>query len=98
MNRTLAIIGMLAIVATPATAQKLSKGGIGVDETTEVPRCDRPLGTVALVEERSAASPSDGLHAGMAALIRMAEAQNGGGQRLGPLPARTICRFSEAAS
>jgi hypothetical protein len=86
MYRTLAIMGMLAIVATPATAQKLGKGGIGVDETTEVPRCDRPLGTIALVEERSAASPTDGLPAGMAALIRMAEAQNGGSQRVDPLP------------
>ena len=86
MYRTLAIIGMLAIAATPATAQKLGKGGMGVDETTEVPRCDRPLGTIALVEERSAASPTDGLPAGMAALIRMAEAQNGGSQRVDPLP------------
>ncbi len=74
MNRTLAIIGMLAIVATPATAQKLGEGGIGVDETTEVPRGDRPLGTIALVEDRRAGTPTDGLPAGMAALIRMAEA------------------------
>ena len=86
MNRTLAILGMLAIVATPAAAQKLGKGGIGIDENTEVPRCDRALGTIALVEERSAASPADGLPAGMAALIRMAEAQNGGSQRVDPLP------------
>lgn len=86
MYRTLAIIGMLAIAAAPAAAQKLGKGGMGVDETTEVPRCDRPLGTIALVEERSAASPTDGLPAGMAALIRMAEAQNGGSQRVDPLP------------
>ena len=86
MYRTLAIIGMLAIAATPATAQKLGKGGMGVDETTEVPRCARSLGTIALVEERSAASPTDGLPAGMAALVRMAEAQNGGSQRVDPLP------------
>jgi hypothetical protein len=92
MYRTIAIVGMLAVAATSASAsasasaQKMGKGGIGIDETTEVPRCDRSLGTVALVEERSAASPTDGLPAGMAALIRMAEAQNGGGQRVDPLP------------
>jgi curli biogenesis system outer membrane secretion channel CsgG len=51
-----------------------------------VPHCDRPLGTIALVQERSAASPADGLPPGMAALIRMAEAQNGGSQRIDPLP------------
>lgn len=86
MYRTIAIVGMLAAAATSASAQKMGRGGIGIDETTEVPRCDRSLGTVALVEERSAASPTDGLPAGMAALIRMAEAQNGGSQRVDPLP------------
>lgn len=86
MYRTIAIVGMLAAAATSASAQKMGKGGIGIDETTEVPRCDRSLGTVALVEERSAASPTDGMPAGMAALIRMAEAQNGGSQRVDPLP------------
>ncbi len=86
MYRTIAIVGMLAAAATSASAQKMGKGGIGIDETTEVPRCDRSLGTVALVEERSAASPTDGIPAGMAALIRMAEAQNGGSQRVDPLP------------
>ncbi|WP_083748086.1 CsgG/HfaB family protein [Sphingomonas paucimobilis] len=86
MYRTIAIVGMLAAAATSASAQKMGKGGIGIDETIEVPRCDRSLGTVALVEERSAASPTDGMPAGMAALIRMAEAQNGGSQRVDPLP------------
>lgn len=86
MYKTIAIVGMLAAAATSASAQKMGKGGIGIDETTEVPRCDRSLGTVALVEERSAASPTDGIPAGMAALIRMAEAQNGGSQRVDPLP------------
>lgn len=86
MRMTIAAIGLLALVSAPATAQKLGKGGIGIDENTEVPRCDRTLGTIALVEERSAASPGEGLPAGMAALIRMAEAQNGGSQRVDPLP------------
>lgn len=86
MQKIITALGVIALTAAPAVAQKLGKGGIGIDETTEVPRCDRPLGTIALVEERSAASPADGLPAGMAALIRMAEAQNGGGQRVDPLP------------
>lgn len=86
MQKIITALGVIALTASPAAAQKLGKGGIGIDETTEVPRCDRPLGTIALVEERSAASPTDGLPAGMAALIQMAEAQNGGGQRVDPLP------------
>lgn len=86
MKGIFALLAVATITTTPAIAQKMGKGGIGIDETTEVPRCDRSLGTVALVEERSAASPTDGIPAGMAALIRMAEAQNGGGQRVDPLP------------
>ena len=86
MKGIFALLAVATIATTPAIAQKMGKGGIGIDETTEVPRCDRSLGTVALVEERSAASPADGMPAGMAALIRMAEAQNGGSQRVDPLP------------
>ena len=86
MQKMIAAFGLIALTIAPAMAQKMGKGGIGIDETTEVPRCDRSLGTVALVEERSAASPADGMPAGMAALIRMAEAQNGGSQRVDPLP------------
>jgi hypothetical protein len=86
MKGIFALLAVATIATTPAIAQKMGKGGIGIDETTEVPRCDRSLGTVALVEERSAASPTDGIPAGMAALIRMAEAQNGGSQRVDPLP------------
>ena len=56
MDRTLAIFGTLA-VALPspplpspplATAQKLVKGGIGIDGDMEVPCGDRSLGTIAL--------------------------------------------------
>jgi len=86
MKGIFALLAVATIATTPAIAQKMGKGGIGIDETTEVPRCDRSLGTVALVEERSAASPTDGIPAGMAALIRMAEAQNEGSQRVDPLP------------
>lgn len=83
------ILAGLALAAgtSPAFAQRLGKGGVGVDETTEVPRCDRPIGTIALVEEQSAATPSDELPPGMRALVRLAEAQNGGGgERIDPLP------------
>jgi hypothetical protein len=86
MNRALAILGCWRSLPRPHLPKKLGKGGIGIDENTEVPRCERSLGTIALVEERSAASPADGVPAGMAALIRMAEAQNGGSQRVDPLP------------
>lgn len=86
MRLQLAAIGMIALTISPATAQKLGKGGIGVDETTEVPRCDRPFGTIALVEERSAAGAAEGIPPGLAALVRMAEAQNGGSARVDPLP------------
>ncbi|MGY6457693.1 hypothetical protein, partial [Vibrio parahaemolyticus] len=61
--------------------------GTGVDEASEVPRCAAPLGTVALVEERSAAAPADDLPPTMRAFMRLAEAQNGGGSaRVDPLP------------
>lgn len=51
MNRTLAIFGMLAIaLPSPplATAQKLVKGGSGIDGDMEVPCGNRSLGTMAL--------------------------------------------------
>lgn len=86
MLRTTALIAMLAMAASPATAQKLGKGGIGIDENTEVPRCTRSLGTIAVVEERAAGGTAEGIPPGLAALMRMAEAQNGGGQRVDPLP------------
>jgi len=50
MNRTPASLGMLAIAlpTLPATAQKLVKGGIGIDGDMEVPCGDRSLGTITL--------------------------------------------------
>ncbi len=86
MKKMIAAFGLVVMTIAPAGAQKAGKGGLGIDENTQVPRCDRTLGTVALIEERSAASPADGLPPGMAALVRMAEAQNGGSQRVDPLP------------
>lgn len=93
MRRASLLAGALASIAfvtSPATAQVTGKGGTGVDENTELPRCAQPLGVVALVEEK-ASSPTDGLAGelspGMAALLRMAEAQQGGGTaRVDPLP------------
>jgi len=79
-------LAILALAATPATAQMMGKGGIGIDETSEVPRCDVPLGTIALVEDRTAAPSEDDIPAGLRAMIRMAEAQNGGLQKIDPLP------------
>ncbi len=93
MRRIAIIAGALAslsLVGGPVLAQTAGKGGTGVDENTELPRCAQPLGVVALVEEK-APSPTDGLAGelspGMAALLRMAEAQQGGGTaRVDPLP------------
>ena len=86
MRRTIAIMALLAASASPALAQKAGKGGIGIDENTQVPRCDRPYGTIALVEERAAGGTAEGIPPGLAALMRMAEAQNGGSQRVDPIP------------
>jgi curli biogenesis system outer membrane secretion channel CsgG len=86
MHRTIAFISMMALTASPALAQKAGKGGIGIDENTEVPRCERSLGTIALVEERAAGGTEEGLPPGLAAMMRMAQAQNGGNQRVDPLP------------
>lgn len=93
MRRIAIIAGALcslSLAGAPVLAQTAGKGGTGVDENTELPRCAQPLGVVALVEEK-APSPTDGLAGelspGMAALLRMAEAQQGGGTaRVDPLP------------
>jgi curli biogenesis system outer membrane secretion channel CsgG len=75
-----------ACLASPAMAQKLGKGGAGVDEATELPQCAQPLGTVALIEDK-APSVDDQLPPGMRALVQMAERQNGGSTaKVDPLP------------
>ncbi|MBB3879841.1 CsgG/HfaB family protein [Sphingomonas pseudosanguinis] len=87
--KTIAIIfGIMALATAPASAQKLGKGGVGVDEQSELPQCAAMIGTVALVEDRSATDQrgTDDLPAGLRALVRMAEQQNGGGARVDPLP------------
>ena len=52
-----AVTAALAAV-TPSTvyAQKLGQVGTGVYETTDLPRCDMPLGVAALVEQPRLAS------------------------------------------
>ena len=63
MRRIAIIAGALAslsLAGGPVLAQTAGKGGTGVDENTELPRCAQPLGVVALVEEK-APSPTDGL-------------------------------------
>ena len=88
MKTIATIFGLMALAAAPAAAQKLGKGGVGVDEQSELPQCAAMIGTVALVEDRSATDQrgTDDLPAGIRALVRMAEQQNGGGARVDPLP------------
>lgn len=80
-------IAAIAVLTAPAYAQKLGKGGTGVDETSDVPQCAQPLGTVALVEDK-APSVDEQLPPGLRALVQMAERQNGGGgpTKVDPLP------------
>lgn len=76
-----------AVLASPATAQKLGKGGTGVDENSELPQCSQSLGIVALVEDRSVAGVEEQLPPDMRALVQLAERQNGGSTaRVDPLP------------
>lgn len=87
MGKVLLTAAALALSIGTANAQKMGKGGTGVDETSEVPKCVQPFGTMAIVEKRSAASPTDGLPPQIAAMMRMAEAQQNGGQaRVDPIP------------
>ena len=79
------VVAFAAATSTPALAQRTGKGGTGVDETADLPRCPTPLGVVALVEEKAADTMAE-LPPGLAALARMAEAQNGGGAKVDPLP------------
>lgn len=80
------LLAGLALVSAPAWAQQAGKGGTGVDENTELPRCAEPLGIVALVEEK-APDATEGLSPGFASLLRMAEAQQGGSTaKVDPLP------------
>ena len=45
------------LLSAPAHAQKSGVGGTGVDEASQLPICDNPLGTGALVEEKAQPNP-----------------------------------------
>ena len=75
MTKKLIPISMLAfMLATPSTAQaqELGKGGLGVDNAASLPKCDKPMATIALVEKK-AADPYDKLPEGIRALAELAE-------------------------
>lgn len=80
---SLAVCGASA----PAAAQKLGVGGTGVDDASSVPACAQPLGTIALVEEKAKSdSRMDALPPQIRAMMKMAQAQQGGGGSVDPLP------------
>lgn len=86
MKTILAAFSLLSLVGSAAMAQKLGRGGTGVDENASLPECAAPLGTVALVEDHIP-SAEDQLPPGVRALVQMAERQNGGASvRVDPLP------------
>jgi hypothetical protein len=82
-------IGLILLLTNPApgSAQKLGKGGIGIDNETALPKCDKPLGTIALVE-KAVTDPFEKLPEGIRALAALAESQNGkdGPMRVDPIP------------
>ncbi len=87
-----ALIGLAVASAVPAQAHKLGVGGTGVDEASKLPICDKPLGTVALVEEKAKTdSRLDALPPHLRGMMEMAQAQQGGGmgQAVDPLPLLT---------
>lgn len=77
MKTVLTLIAGLAIVTSgAAAAQTRGKGGTVVDEKLALPKCDAPIGTVALVEAKQD-NASGQLPPGLAALMNMARAQQG---------------------
>ena len=72
---------------TISQAQEMGKGGLGVDNSALLPKCEKPLATIALVEKQ-AADPFDQLPEGMRALAALAEAQDrkDGPTRVDPVP------------
>lgn len=82
-----ALIASVAWAAAPALAQKTGVGGTGVDENSVVPTCERSLGTIALVEEKTPTdSRLDALPPHLKAMMEMAQMQQGGGGSVDPLP------------
>ena len=87
-NRTRIAATALAVlcVGTPASAQRLGRGGTMVDGNTGLAHCTRAVGSVALVEEKRPATPEANLPPQLAAILALARAQNGGGQAVDPIP------------
>ncbi|MBX9777779.1 MAG: CsgG/HfaB family protein [Xanthobacteraceae bacterium] len=78
-------LGLLA--AHPVAAQKLGVGGTGVDESVQLPTCEKPIGTVALVQEKPQSDPRmDALPEHLRAMVDLANAQRAGGPSVDPLP------------
>lgn len=89
MKLLLSILVTSAAIATasPAIAQKLGVGGTGVDEASMLTTCPKPLGTIALVEEKAKSDPRlEALPPGIRTMMDMAQAQQGGGSSVDPLP------------
>lgn len=82
-----ALAASFVLLGSPAIAQRTGVGGTGVDENTVVPTCERSLGTIALVEEKTPTSARlDALPPHLKAWMDIAQMQQGGGQSVDPLP------------
>lgn len=80
----LAVVGVL--LSARAHAQKLGFGGTEVDEASQLPICDKPLGTIDLVEEKTEQDPClAALPPQFRAMMEMTQAQQGDGTAVDPL-------------
>ena len=52
------LAAVCVLLSAPAHAQKLGASGAGVDDALQLPVCDRPMGTVTLVEDRAQPDPA----------------------------------------
>ena len=90
MKVTLSIVlaaSLFSVAAAPALAQKLGVGGAGVDDASALTTFATPLGTIALVEEKAKSDPRmDATPPQFRAIIEMAQAQQGRGGSVDPLP------------
>jgi curli biogenesis system outer membrane secretion channel CsgG len=86
---TISIVGIAIMAATltpgAAGAQTLGAGGTMVNGNQLLEKCDRPIGTASLVEEKKAAGTEAGLPPQLAAMMAMARAQQGQ-TSIDPLP------------
>lgn len=89
MLKPIMIVTAIATMLSSSSvlAQKMGVGGLGIDNATALPKCDVPLGIIALVEKK-AADPYDKLPEGIRALAEMAQAQGSkkGPSRVDPVP------------